>query len=471
MREHHITRTTALIIALALILRCTFLLLVHPWTHPVNEQLTHADSVRYHALACTLLDYHRFASSATAPPEPLTPMYPLFVAGVYAVCGKTPWAVYAAQILLDCVSCLLVFLALRRVLNITIAHVAAAVYAIDPLAIRYASAFLSETLFLFVLALVLYLFGTLRVSERGKRDGVRYGLLGILCGLGALVRPIALYIPIVLVVLVLVTWRHRLSLGLRNAVLLLAGAAVILSPWLIRSQRDFGHAALTYVDAWNLLKLNVGSVEAAKRHQDPHLTGEELFAEADAMMVADGLHPDRLNLLEKAGYWRRLAFRYIQRDPAAFVMAQVRGAIFVLVRPGTGEFAGAFGSEVHYIGDAQGFLPALREFVARKSRVEMLIGGTICLMLLLTYAAFGVGLLVGWRRYDRPWLAFCVFMALYLVGVGGVVGEARFRVPAMPFAVGLVGIGIVDVVERWRAAGDRRGGARNEPGSLGGAES
>jgi 4-amino-4-deoxy-L-arabinose transferase-like glycosyltransferase len=462
MRERLNTRTTVLIIALALILRCAFLLLVHPWTHPVVEQFAQGDSPRYHALACTLLDHHRFAISATDPPDPQrTPMYPLFVAGLYALCGKIPWAVYVAQILLDCASCLLILLASRRALSATIAYAAAVVYAVDPLAIRYASAFLTETLFFFVLALILYQFGRLREPERKTRVGLQYGLLGALCGLGALVRPIALYVPIVLAMVVLGSGRRRPSLALRNALLVIVGAALVVSPWFIRNQTTFGRATLTYVDAWDALTLSVGSVEAAKRHEDLDSAGVELAAEANAMMVADGAHPDRLNPFVKADYWRRLALQYIRRDPIAFLKAQARGIIFTLISPGTSEFSAAFGNAAHTVGRAPGILPRLREFFFEKSPVELAIGATIVSMLLLTYLALGLGLLVGWRRYDRTWLVFCVIMALYLVGLGGLAAMCRFRTPAMPFLAGPVGIGIVDVVERWRAGKARRGGARS----------
>jgi len=440
------------ILVIALLLRLSFFLLVHPWSLPIEQQLTFNDSPLYHQLASTLLDHHRFASSATANPDALrTPAYPLFVAGIYALWGKVPWAVFVVQILLDCLSCYLIFLTLRRLLSQRIAHIAAFFYAIDPFLILYASTFLTETLFLFVLAVALYAYGSILFHGQSTNMLWRYGLLGLTIGAATLVRPIALYIPIILVAFTLATHRKKLVSALANSAILVIAFAVIVSPWMIRNYVTFGRASLSCIDSWTLLPWNVGVVEAPKRHQDLETTQSELLAEADSLMSADGLQPENLNPMQKAEYWRRLAFRYILHDPIRYAIAHVKGTIFIFANLGTSDFAHVLHLPSHKVDTPTNFFTMLREFFARKSPTEILIGGMIAPFLLITYLALILGLFVAWRRFDRTFLAFCLLMALYFIMVPGTIGIVRYKLPALPFFLGFVGIGIAHLLDRWKA--------------------
>ncbi|MFH1011874.1 MAG: glycosyltransferase family 39 protein, partial [bacterium] len=414
--------------------------------------LTFNDSPLYHQLACTLLDHHRFAASASAEPDPLrTPVYPLFVAGIYALFGKVPWVVFVVQILLDCVSCCLLFLTLRRILSGTVAHIAAFFYAIDPFLILYASTFLTEILFVFVLVVALYVYGTILSHGRDRTVLLQHGLLGFALGLATLVRPIALYLPLVLIVLTLVIYRKRRVFAFANSAILIVAFAVIVSPWLLRNHGISGRATLTYIDSWDLLALNVGAMEAAKRHQDLETTSAELLAEADLLMAAEGLHPENMNLMEKADYWRQLAFRYILRDPIGFAIAHAKGTIFIFANLGTSDFAHVLHRPSRGLGIPTNFLAMIREFFTKKSPMEILLGAAVVPLLLITYLALAVGLVVAWRRFNRTFLAFCLLIALYFVTVPGALGVVRFKLPALPFLVGFVGIGIAYVAEKWKA--------------------
>jgi len=439
------------IIALCLLLRVVFLVLVHPWTFPAEEQLSCNDSPLYHQLACTLLDYHRFAPSATAAPDPLrTPAYPIFVSGIYAVFGRVPWLVFIAQILLDCLSCYLIFKTLQRVLDARVAHIAAFFFAIDPFLILHTSAFLTETLFIFLLVIVLHIYGRISSDREARPRILRYGLLGLIIGVAALVRPIALYLPIVLVAFILAANRKRIFRALQYSGILVLAFAVVVTPWLLRNYTMFGRAALTYIDSWDLLALNVGAMEAVKRHQDLRTTSDQLLAEADALIVADGLRPEQLNLMHKADYWRRLAFRYILRDPVHFAMAHAKGTIFVFANLGTSDLVRFLHLPPHSMGEATSFSDMARRFFVEKSAAEIFAAALVAPLLLITYVGLVVGLIVGWRRYDRRFLAFCLVITLYFVAVPGALGVVRFKLPAMPFFLGFVGIGIAHLLDRWR---------------------
>jgi 4-amino-4-deoxy-L-arabinose transferase-like glycosyltransferase len=455
MHRSHNRKYFVIILAIALALRLGFLFLVHPWTYPVEQQLAFNDSPLYHQLACTLLDHHRFAASAIAEPDPLrTPMYPLFVAAIYALFGEVPWVVFVAQILIDCLSCYLIFLTLRRTLNETVAHIGAFFYAIDPFLILYTSSFLTEILFVFFLAVSLYIYGIIAAQKEDRNSVLRYGLLGLALGAATLVRPAALHTVVILTLFLLVVYRKRLVVFLKYCAALVIAFVFVLSPWLIRNYRTFGSPAVTYCDSWILLAGYVGSMEAAKRGQDLDPTSAQLMAQADSLIAADGLRPEDLGPMEKANYWKRLALRYIRRDPIHFAIAQLKGTIFIFANLGTSNFMKVLHLPPHPLGKPgtpRNFLQTIGEFLAKKSPTEMLVGALVAPLLAITYLALAVGLFVAWRRFDKVFLAFCLLMTLYFVIVPGALGTVRFKLPALPFFVSFVGIGIAHVAERWNA--------------------
>ena len=441
------------ILGLCLILRLLFLIAVQPWAYSIEGQLDFCrDSPLYHHLACNMLDHQRFAASAVAEPDPLrTPIYPAFVAGIYGIFGRIPSAVFIVQILLDTLSCFLLFWTLRRLINRKVALIAAFFYAIDPYLILFSSALLTETLFVFFLVVTLSILGWILSREGNKRATLGYGLLGFIIGLATLIRPISLYLPVLLVGFLLIAYRKKLGVALKYSAALAVVFLLVISPWLIRNYTLFGSASLTYIDSWDLLALNVGAMEAGKRHQDMMTTRIELLAEADSLMIADGFRPEDLNLMEKADYWRPLAFRYILRDPVHFAIAHARGTIFVFANLGTSDFAHALHLPSHSVGDPLNFLDVIHKFFTRKSPTEIFFAALLVPLLLVTYLGLAFGLIIAWRRYDKTFLAVCLLITFYFVAIPGALGLVRFKLPALPFFLPFVGIGIAYLLDCLKA--------------------
>ena len=441
------------ILGLCLILRLLFLIAVQPWAYSVDEQLDFCrDSPLYHQLACTLLDHHRFAESEIAEPDPLrTPVYPVFVAGIYGVFGRIPWFISIFQILLDTLSCYLLFWTLNRLINHKVALIAAFFYAIDPYLILFTSALLTEILFVFFLVMTLSLFGWLLYHEGKRKLTLGYGLLGLIIGLATLIRPISLYLPIFLVGFLLVAYWKKLLIALKYSAALVIVFLCVISPWLIRNHALFGRASLTYIDSWDLLALNVGAMEAGKRHQNLLTTRFQLLAEADSLMVADGLRPEDLNLMEKADYWRQLAFRYILDDPIRFGIAHLRGTIFVFTNLGTSDFTHALHQPARTVGAPLNFIDVVHKFFTRKSPTEIAIAICLVPLLLVTYLGLALGLIIAWHRFDKKFLALCLLIALYFVTIPGALGMVRFKLPALPFYLPFVGVGIAYLLDCLKA--------------------
>jgi len=431
------------ILPLCLGLRLTVFLVMQPWAYSVRDQIIlQNDSPLYHRLACNLLDYGGFLSDGTGGPPGLnpapvkgqpddlrTPLYPLFIAAVYGLLGRVPWAVCAVQILLDTLTCALLFLILRRALGARPAAIAALFYALDPFIILYSCALLTEILFLFFVVVALGVYVALIRDGRHSFRSLGYALLGLVLGGATLIRPISQYLPAVLVLFVLYVERHRWKTALLSVCALVVAFALALSPWLMRNEKTFGRASLTYIGAWDLLALNVAMTEAPERKLDVMTAQSDLLAEADRWMIADGRNPAELSNLQKSAYWQELALRYVMKDPLRFGWYHLKGMGRVLFSLGTGDFARMLRTG-NTTAENTG-----------KTPFQWAIAPLLLAFLIITYAGAVAGLIIGWRTQDRRVLILCMLLALYFVSATGALGVVRLKLPAIPFYLPFTGIG------------------------------
>lgn len=135
---------------------------------PPNAPLVSVDAQGYHALALNLLAGHGFTLNTAPPfvPDAIrTPLYPVFVATVYALTGPAAAHVALAQSLLDALTALVIVASVRRLTSGSRwAWVAGALYALNPTAWRFANELLTEILLAAALAWLAYAF--LRYAER-----------------------------------------------------------------------------------------------------------------------------------------------------------------------------------------------------------------------------------------------------------------------------------------------------------------
>jgi hypothetical protein len=147
-------------------------------------------------------------------------------------------------------------LALEVVASRRGALVAAAFYALSFESMFWATRLLSETLFtgLMVASLLLVIRGQKRKSY------LLLSLSGVALGLGALVRPIAVYLPFLFVFYILLSGgRSHLKRSCLYAGAMLIALGITILPWHVRNYRVFGHFALSNVSrsnpCWNASRL------------------------------------------------------------------------------------------------------------------------------------------------------------------------------------------------------------------------
>jgi 4-amino-4-deoxy-L-arabinose transferase-like glycosyltransferase len=205
-------RLVAAVLLLALLARVLFLGRVIWW----------GDTARYMAQADSLLRGEGYPSVSTAP------VYPLFLAGVRWIWDSVA-LLLVLQILMSVGTCLLVYRAIRPLSRST-AFIAALLLALNPMAARFATHLLSETLTTLLVAVAVALAARL---ERGAAGPAALALLGFVTTLCVLAAPHTVFL--VCGVLAWSAWR----LGAKVAPLAL-GAAMAMGPWQLHCMQSAG---------------------------------------------------------------------------------------------------------------------------------------------------------------------------------------------------------------------------------------
>lgn len=193
------------------------------------------DTPSYIAIARSLAEGKGFTIDGTVPTAVRMPLYPLFLAGLYSIPGSGAGTVQLIQILLDSLTCLMVYYLARKLLDPLHAAVSGFLTALYLPCAYYSIVILSETLFCFLVTASL-----LVLAVGGART--RYmALSGGIMGLAALTRPNG-----VIVAGFVILWLAFFVRKPRQVVLYALAATVLMTPWIARNAVVFHRFIPTY---------------------------------------------------------------------------------------------------------------------------------------------------------------------------------------------------------------------------------
>ncbi|MDW8104182.1 MAG: glycosyltransferase family 39 protein [Armatimonadota bacterium] len=395
-----------------------------PWSASYDMKVMGEDPYVYHRLAIDLLatgqyggnpEYDSFLHVATVRP----PGYPLFVAAVYAVFGIRPWVVLLVHILLSAVSAALLMGAVRTTIGERSAVVAGMLFAVHPVATFTAISMFSETFFLFLLCLLLYVMAFTWQSQQSSAASVlavaMWLSIGVIAGMSTVVRVSMLYLAPLLILL----WIGFSPTPLRQRATCffaaLAGFALPLLPWSLHNYQRFGSYRLSASGEYNLLVLTVGQAFAKGGLAEFERVKRELTAEALQRMRQDGL-PPATKPLHRARYYRQLALEKLYRHPRVVLRGCILGAVKFWFLPSRA-------SGESFLGDTRG-------------TTRFLLGGALFYaaalqVLLVTSALYGIHQL--WKRRQALWALTLVLAALYFTLGTGAAGSSRYFLQVLPF--------------------------------------
>jgi tetratricopeptide (TPR) repeat protein len=288
-----------------------------------------------HALVVDARRYDEWARRIVAerawmPREVFTqpPLYPYFLAAVYAVSGGSRVAVRLLQELAGAATVVLLAVAALRLFGPLAGRVAGLLAALYGPFVFYAPLLLKNTLTLLAEAAFLVLMIPGGDAERPRRR--RLLAAGFCLGLAALLQENLLLLPpFVVLFLLLQTGRGRIG----SAVALAAGTALAIAPVTLLNYHTGGELLLT--SSQGGMNLYIGNARGASGTFSAFSAGSQHpdQQKADARKLAAGfasrdagrpVEPDSLSPGRVSSILRREAWRQIRQNPAAWARLLLR---------------------------------------------------------------------------------------------------------------------------------------------------
>lgn len=372
--------------------------------------LISSDGLTYSNIAENLLQGKGFITTIRDRDYAVGPIYPLLIAVTYIFFGmKNYFAVVLLQAVISALTTVLAYLIGERLFGKAYAWVPYLLMLAYPMFSFWTIYVLTETTYIFMITLFMWavVFYSQNVQQ-GRKHLSSTLLLGVILGLGNLVRPILL-----LIFPVLFFWQWFLNnwdfkKGLRDIILVGLAMSLIMSPWWVRN-------ALRYHQF--VAATNYGAYEFYAGN-NPYTVTDDFFVMAlktyDPEVKA---RVEKLPLMEQEKEYSRLAKTYILQHPIKFIERTLTKAINLFWKPLT-------------IGEQDFF-----KFYGYQYDAWYLVLGLIG----------GILGLVQFRRYG-----FVVLLTMYyslVVSLITIVQPARYRVPIMPAIVILASLVVVNGIK------------------------
>ncbi len=398
------------------------------------------DSAHYLTLSENLSTHNVFSRALQAPFYPdlaRTPGYPVFLLFLQSI-GIPLIAVACIQSLLAAIVPVLMFDLLRtRLHRARGALIAVSLLFIDLSVLLFAPYILTDGLFYVVFALLLW--SLLRESEPTKTNFTKTVILpALLTGCLVLIRPIALFLPLLLIV----WWLYQR----KNLRAVVVGAFLVFAlpgGWAVRNYAKFGTFSMSSMGPNNLLMFNAAGVQAYAEQRDFEVVQREWMASARSSFDWENDHYATRDYMR---WCRAEAFAIFKTHPQATVRMFAENALSFFLKPPRGYFDLNFNLRSTYA--PLGALGDQRKLSARLIALRHETSNIGLIMTSIQFLVNVIQLLLATLGFIHLW---SVNRAIFYLLVIGVVyfwffslftqTDARFRLPVVPLLVLACGFG------------------------------
>lgn len=374
----------------ALVLRLAVALIL-----PTDYRLR-KDAVLYVSTAEHLLDHGIYGGRPSTPSALVPPGYPLFVAGVFALSGRSLMAVRLAQIVIGVLAVWLTYLAARNAFSARVGLGSALICAVYPPFVVYVAPYLTEALYIPLFALYLVFL----VRSLKEPSATRAALAGVGFGLTMLTKETLIAFPFTLP---LALWWAGFDFreALRYLIVFAAVVLLVLSPWLARNYLTFGHVFYTSRTAYIQYELT-GTGYLAARFEDEVEERERPVRESD----------DKYEYYQRYGRTSDLwDLRFAMNQPGTYLHYLFNRLVEFWLHPnGLWSLPEFFAIRAVYIAAHGGMLGlAIWKMVVNLRRRDTVTGGLVLVLLYVT--GVGVFLRRPLPRYNLPFLPIMFIFA------------------------------------------------------------
>ena len=411
-----------------------------------------ADSHEYMALAENMRLGHGFSWDRVEPYHPnsfRTPIYSGFIFLARYLFGYYEAALIIQAILVFLSGYLLYLIGMECFKNKKIALWSMGIFLFMPFSLNVSIKFLTQTLFMFLLILVVWSWIKFLKSQNKNYFLLASFLLPIL----ALTRPIAQYIPVVFIFsLAYALYLKRIDLSFKQF-LRLAGFMVViffivLSPWLVRNYRSFGVFELSSIVPYQLYFYELPDTYAMAKGISYQEAGDILRKEIDDYSKADNFSyymefGSRGVLLKRSNY-------YLSQYPLYAVASRIKNSAKFFLRDGIRYWYNDFNRDERVDVDIYKVV-TLNE---KSLFPYLVVVERLFLAILFVGMLASVFYLFKEDATARLFLTSLLILLVYFSFLTGVMASAGLRFPVEPFFI-LLGLGGLSKLSNFRYYGKR----------------
>lgn len=396
------------------------------------------DAYSYVTVANSLVSGQGFSRDGM-PSAIRTPGLPLLYAGLMKLPGSFTWWVLLVQNILATATGVIIFYIGKENFSASAGLIAGYATVLEPYMMMTANLATTETLFNFILVICLGYF--LRWLK--NLDSYRPLLFSALsAGVLILVRPVALYLPLVFLGLAaarLVSSRHNgkkivLTLGLW--VILCAG---VVAPWSIRQYLVFGSARVTNIDAY-MFYYKIAPLVVADQNKISYNSATKILDDRLRQTIPNFDPLILTNTFQYNNAMFKSARQIIFSKPSVIIKFYTLSLFPTLT--GTGyeymledifNFKRS-GARISYSDTlARRDWTALAKSFFRIDIFQIALFGGAALWLVI-YLVIGLALRrrVWWQRYGWATAVLLIFLAYFILFSLGPASHARYRMPTFP---------------------------------------
>ncbi len=395
------------------------------------------DSMGYVASAEALLKTGTFSVSperGDMPQTVRTPGYPIFLAVIFACCGKNLAAVVLTQIVLSLLTIVLTWHVARRAFGGRVGALSALLIALDLNSLSYTNMILTETLFTLVLLAFLAIAVHLDSDQQTRRAFAALAG-GLVLAVATHIRPIGYFLPlVVMVAMSALGWRRKwgVKVLVGQGLLLILPSVILVGGWQVRNHRLTGSSEFSQM-------VGFGALDSTGVHIVAQRDGVSLEEARKRLGLAGSTERFLSHPEEHWGErWKRQYIELIRENPWICVKVQLTGAARTLAGPGATQLLNLLGIPMgssktpdYCLGIVPTFYPAELARLPWAGRMIMMWAGVYLGILYFGIAVFLWMALT--KRTDEKWILFLMLILVaYFLFLGGGGAYSRFRVPIAP---------------------------------------
>jgi 4-amino-4-deoxy-L-arabinose transferase-like glycosyltransferase len=196
-------------------------------------------------IARNLAAGHGFANEPGHPTAYRYPLIPLILSAFFRVFGERYIPFLVFQSFAGALTAVILAWIGYNAAGKTLALLTGILVALNTELISFSRMMLTETLFSFLMSVVAMILIKVISTRRKQPAFFAVFLSGVLLGLAALCRPVALGWSILISAAFVIKGRHRIGTGILTALVFLSGSLLAVAPWVIRNQIVMGSPVLT----------------------------------------------------------------------------------------------------------------------------------------------------------------------------------------------------------------------------------